>query len=109
MTYDDRVTRVLTDWLEEQPNHAPDQLLNSFLNDLQSAPQRARWQHALRRFPLFTSNNARYLAVAAVGVLAVVIGLGLWAGRGGGLGGPGATPSLAPTAGPTASPIPTPS
>jgi hypothetical protein len=55
-----------------------------------------------------TTNVARYGAVALVGVLAVVVAIGLWAGRGGGVGTPPISPSPAAEASPTATPIPTP-
>jgi hypothetical protein len=55
MTRDDRFITLLTDWLEEQPATAPDQLLDTVLTDLQTASQRARWRSTLRRFPMFGS------------------------------------------------------
>ncbi|MGI8928299.1 MAG: hypothetical protein ACR2H0_02365 [Candidatus Limnocylindrales bacterium] len=117
MTTVDRFGSLLTDWLEDQPTRAPDQLLETVITDLHRTPQRARWQVAFRRIPMLGSNQMRlYLAVGAVG-LAAVIGFGLWAGRPD--VSPGATPSpsptalpsptLAPTASPSPAPVPTPS
>jgi hypothetical protein len=117
MTRDDRFITLLTDWLEEQPATAPDQLLDTVLTDLQTASQRARWRSTLRRFPMFGSNLVRYAAVAVVGLLAVVIAVGLWAGGGGvGAPSPGITPTPpgsvtpgSPVATSSQTPIPTPS
>src|SRR6187399_2918123 len=97
MTHAERLIPLLSEWLEGQPDRAPSRLLDVVLTDLQSTPQSARWQLVLRRFPMLTSTGARYFAVAAVAVLAVVIVGGLWAGRPGGVGAP-PTPTSAPTA-----------
>lgn len=94
MTRDSQFTNLLIEWLEDQPDRAPSRLLETVLTDLQSAPQRARWKHVLRRFPMFNSNGARYFAVAAVGVLAVVIGFAWLQGQR--VVGPAATPSTPP-------------
>ena len=82
MTRESQFNKHLTDWLEDQPDRAPSQLLETVLTDLQSAPQSARWRQVLRRLPMLNSNGARYLAVGAVGVLVLVVGIGLWTNRG---------------------------
>jgi hypothetical protein len=109
MTRDERLINVLTEWLEDQPERAPDQLLDTVLIDLQAAPQRAYWRLAFRRFPMLGSNLARYGAVAGVAALAVFIGVGLWAGAGPPVGPPGGTsaPTLTSAATPTTAPTPT--
>ena len=43
MTDDDRVLRLLGDVLDRQPTSAPDRLLTTVLDKLQTAPQRGRW------------------------------------------------------------------
>ena len=119
MTTDDRLRGLLTDWLEDQPTRAPDQLLHSVITDLQRTPQRARWRVALRRLPMFGSNTLRFFVAVGVVALAAVIGLGVWAGRPSvSPGGPAPTasppatqqplPTQAATLGPTLSPTPTP-
>jgi hypothetical protein len=107
MTHHDHVPELLTDWLESQPASAPDQLLESVLHDFQQTPQRGRWRVVLRRLPMFGQNAIRYYAVAGAVVLAVVIGLGFWAGQPPPAGPPpSATPVPAPTV--TVAPIPDP-
>jgi hypothetical protein len=109
MTHDDRLMNLLTDWLEEQPDTAPDQLLDTFMTELQTAPQRAAWKTTIRRLTMFGSNAMRYSMAAGGMVLAVVIGVALWSGQPAGLGGsPTPTPTAAPTSTPSASPPPSP-
>jgi hypothetical protein len=110
MTHDDRLMNLLTDWLEEQPDTAPDQLLDTFMTELRTAPQRAAWKTTLRRFTMFGSNAMRSYAVAGAVVLAVVVGFGLWAGQPPSVG-PPVTPSPSPTPvtpSPSATPVPAP-
>jgi hypothetical protein len=110
MTHQDRFMELLTDWLEDQAASAPDQLLDSVIEDLQTTPQRARWMVLLRRIPMFGSNALRYYAVAGAVVLAVVVGLGLWAGQPPSVGPPAVTPAPSPTPvpAPTATAVPSP-
>ncbi len=99
-----RLVELLTDWLEDQPSTAPDQLLESVFTDVQHTPQRARWMNLFRRFPMFAQNLPR--AYVALGVaLAAVIGFALWNGSFPTPPGQDASPTPAPIE--TAQPDPT--
>jgi hypothetical protein len=106
MSDNDRVINLLTDWLEDQPTRAPDQLLDAFVSDLQITPQRGRWRIALRRLPVFGSNPLRFsMGIAAV-ALAVVVGVAVWGGRPA-VTGPAGAPSPTPSHVVTPAPSPT--
>lgn len=98
MTRPDRAIELLTDFLEDAPDRAPDPLLEIVLADLRTAPQRGGWRLALRRLPMLGSTAVRYSAVAGVVVIASVIAFGLWTGRVNPIGAPGNTLSPPPTA-----------
>ena len=99
MTPDDRTLAIFKDWLEHQPDRAPQQLLEQVVTDLQAAPQRAVWQRALRSYAMSASNTLRYAIVLAAAALAVGVGYWVWSGQ----------LSTEPAAQPTAPTVTTPS
>jgi hypothetical protein len=106
MSDNDRVITLLSDWLEDQPARAPDQLLDAVISDLKVTPQRGRWRIALRRLPMFGSNPLRFsMGIAAV-ALAAVLGFALWGGQPavtGPVGQPSPSPSQVVTPAPSPS------
>ena len=101
MTRNDRLVDLVTDWLEDQPDKASDRLLDSVLTDLQTAPQRARWRVALRRFPMFSSNSLRVATALGAVALVAVIGFAMLGGRGALGPGASAPPTERPSPQPT--------
>ncbi len=109
-SFDPRVA----DWLEDDPNHAPDQALEIVLAALPSIKQRRAWRVPWR----FTMTTLPKLAIGAAAVLAIVIGGAFFLRPGssdlGAGGGPAATSTPIATTSPspspsqTASPTPSP-
>ncbi len=95
----------IADWLEDDPDSAPSNVLQTVLAAYPSIPQRRRWRYPWR---LPTVNRFALIAAAAVIALLAVIVVALPHG-GGGPGGPvpTASPSPSPSTSPTASPSPT--
>jgi len=95
----------IADWLEDDPLHAPDQVLEIVLAALPSIPRRrvsrAPWR--LGTMP----GNLRWPAAVAAAIVVVVVGGALYLIRPSlpAIGGPSATPRL--TAGPSVVPSPT--
>ena len=100
----------IADWLESDPNHAPDQVLEIVLAAFPSVDQR-RGSRLPRRISTMPTNFR--LAFGAAAVIAVVLGGALLLRPGaapGGVGGPPSSPVTLPTAtpSPTATPMPFP-
>jgi hypothetical protein len=108
MTDDDRVLRLLGDVLDRQPTSAPDRLLTTVLDKLQTAPQRGRWFLPNWR-DLLTAPSLARLAIG--GLVAAVIAVAMFQlTPRSALVGPGATSTSSPTIAPStvASPSSTP-
>jgi hypothetical protein len=76
MSTDRDVTRDLRSWLREDAHEDADRVLGLVLDQLDTTPQRrASWP--ARRFPIMNSNVARVALVAAVLVVAVIVGASL--------------------------------
>lgn len=93
----DRTVQVLTQFLEDAPDRAPDQLLETILTDLLAVQQRAGWRSTPGRLPMLGPNLARYGAVVGVFGIAVIAAFALWAGAGNQIGPPGVTTRPSPT------------
>jgi hypothetical protein len=93
----------IADWLEGDPNEAPDQALQIVLAAFPSIKQR-RAMRVPRRF--FAMTTAPKLAIGAAAVIAVVLGGSFILGPGspGPGGGPGPSPSPSPSISPSPSP-----
>jgi len=92
----------IADWLEEDPNHAPREVLGTVLAAYPSIPQRRAWRMPWRFQPMFT-NRLGIAAAVAVVLLVGVVGMSRL-GTPTGQGGPQPTPTAAPTAAPTTAP-----
>jgi len=99
------ITRVVRSWLDEGVTALPDRVLDAVLDQVPTTPQRRSWWPA-RRFTTLTS-YARIGLIAAVVVLAAVVGIGLYTNPVGGPG-PTAMPSPTPSLMPSPSPLPSP-
>ena len=72
----DVTTRIVRSWLHEDGHEDADRILNLVLDEIDTTPQRrAGW--LARRFPPMNNNLVRVALVAAVLVVAVVIGANL--------------------------------
>jgi hypothetical protein len=76
MSADRDVTRIVRSWLHEDAYEDADRILNLVLDEIDTTPQRrASW--LARRFPPMKNNLVRVALVAAVLVVAVIIGANL--------------------------------
>ena len=76
MSADRDVTRIVRSWLHEDGHEDADRILNLVLDEIDTTPQRrAGW--LARRFPPMNNNLVRVALVAAVLVVAVIIGANL--------------------------------
>jgi len=72
----DVTTRIVRSWLHEDAHEDADRILNLVLDEIDTTPQRrANW--LARRFPPMNSNLVRLALVAAVLVVAVIVGANL--------------------------------
>jgi hypothetical protein len=96
----------IADWLEDDPRHAPGQVLETVLAALPSIPQRRalRMPRRFQTMPMLT----RLAAAAFVGVLAVGGALYLIQPGKPPVAGPSPTPGVSSSPTPTATPSPTP-
>jgi hypothetical protein len=93
------VTRIVRSWLHEDAHEDADRILNLVLDEIDTTPQRrANW--LARRFPPMNNNLMRVAVVAAVLVVAVIIGANLL--RQPSVGGPSESVEPSPSAAPTA-------
>ena len=97
MSTDRDTTRIVRSWLEEGTTVIPDRVLDNVLDQVPATHQRRAWWPA-RRFPILNTTALRIGIVAAVLVIAAVVGWRLLPGS----VSPGGPP--APTVKPT--PIP---
>jgi hypothetical protein len=96
------VTRIVRSWLDEGVTQLPDRVLDLVLDQIPATPQRrAPW--LARRFPTL-STYARIGLVAAAVILAVAVGIGLFA-RPSDVGPPVPTPYLTPSLVPSSTPV----
>jgi len=94
MSTDHDVTRIVRSWLEDGVTALPDRILDSVLDQVPATHQRRAWWPA-RRFPIVNSTALRIGTVAAVLIIAAVIGARFLPGSGS-VGGPPA-PTVRPT------------
>jgi hypothetical protein len=100
---DDRISR----WLEaEAPAQLPDRVLRATFERTRGTRQRAGWHALLRRIQVNRTFFA--LATAAVVVVAVVLGAGLYFNNPGVGAAPSPSPTIAPSPDPTLEPTSTP-
>lgn len=98
MSTDRDTTRIVRSWLDEGVTVVPDRVLDAVLDQVPATSQRRAWWPA-RRFPFVNSTALRIGVVAAVLIIAAVIGVRFLPGSGS-VGGP-----PAPTARPTPIPL----
>ena len=91
----------IADWLEEDPNQAPREVLGTVLAAYPSIPQRRAWRTPWR-FPTMT-NQMRLALAAAIGVLAIGAGLALVGGKTPQVGSPSPSPAASVATTPPAS------
>ena len=95
MSTDRDVTRIVRSWLDEGVTALPDRVLDLVLDQVPATPQRrAGW--LARRFPPMNNNIVRVALVAAVMVVAVIVGANLLPRQ-----------NVGPSPTPTATPVPT--
>ncbi len=76
MSTDRDVNRIVRSWLDEGVTALPDRVLDAVLDQLPATPQRrAGW--LARRFPIMNTNIVRFGLIAAVLVVAVIVGASL--------------------------------
>ena len=73
MSTDHDVTRIVRSWLEEGTTVIPDRVLDTVLDQVPTTHQRRLWWPA-RRFPTVNSSALRIGLVAAVLIVAAVVG-----------------------------------
>ncbi len=95
----------ISDWLEADPDRAPEIVLETVTAAFPSIPQRHAWRVPWR-FPRMTT-PARVAAAAVIGVLAVGGAIIVLRPTDSSVGGPGPTPMPTSSPSATASPIPT--
>jgi hypothetical protein len=96
----DVTTRIVRSWLHEDAHEDADRILNLVLDQIDTTPQRsASW--LTRRFPRMNSNLVRVALVAAVLVVAVIIGANLLPRQTGGPPPTSAEPSVTPSVAPS--------
>jgi hypothetical protein len=89
---------VVTSWMDDGPEAAPDRFVWAALEQVDRAPQRSAWRVALENMPMYTKLAIPIAGVAAVLIVAVFVF--------GGLNGP---TQVADPPSPEATPAPTPS
>jgi hypothetical protein len=96
------VERIVRSWMDEGVTALPDRVLDVVLDQIPTTPQRrAGWP--ARRFPTL-STYARIGLVAAAVIVAVAVGIGLFA-RPTDVGPPVPTPSVTPSLEPSSAPV----
>ena len=73
MSTDRDTTRIVRSWLEEGTTVIPDRVLDNVLDQVPATHQRRAWWPA-RRFPILNTTALRIGIVAAVLVIAAVVG-----------------------------------
>ena len=73
MSTDHDITRIVRTWLEDGVTALPDRILDSVLDQVPATHQRRAWWPA-RRFPILNTTALRIGIVAAVLVIAAVVG-----------------------------------
>ena len=102
MTDDRDITRIVRSWLEEADPAFPERVLDDVLDHLPATPQR-RARRPAWRLNTMTTPIKFAAAAAAIGVLAVVVGI---VPRTAGPGNPNLLASPSPSPSPSASPAP---
>src|SRR5687768_14661447 len=99
MSSRDKFSVFLLSWLEEQPDRAPDGLVERVLADLGVTPQRKDWTRFLFVRRGTTAAPARLAAALGLFAMVLALALGAWWGWGSRVGGPapGGTPTTSQT------------